>query len=556
MQHYLYPAPLPPPLPPPQATGGRGTILSQEARLHALQIAEEIQAERGSYRKWNEVAKAVNRQYGSNVDGDLVKRQVTSMLRSVQRSGINSVKRPRKHAEVIQQLLDPTAKRQCIDGQPLRIENGEGGEDDEDGIGERIGVDVEDGDKTSNTGSESSPPHSPRNSQSHGDSSGPTISSVSDSSSSSTSKAITTISSTGDESKPESTRPPAESHSIERVHKPKRNTEPKTHTSHSFSQILSLQTPMPQQPLYSAPPRIMPNMSVDEVYNLVVRLLPDVDAEFIRVQEIDGGAFQTLTHKELTDFGVPTFGKRNKLLQLCISFDAQAPPPPPPPQDFYFGRIPTSFPAPSPFLEAKAEQIGEKSDSTKEGGEKKPPVTKILGLEVVGVRKRYLVERENGAVEVLTPCKLRKYKTLTVAFEHIHPDKLVPLPSFSTTFSHVPSAPTTTTTSSSDDPSKTPSDSNASPSTPSSPHSKPSKSSKTKSSPSSSSPSSQAGGFVASGYYPVFYSSSTFPVMGPPSSSAIPSSNLQWIHSAYPGITSQRTPEKYHSFHPYHGPPK
>lgn len=78
MQHFLYPAPMPPPLPPPPT--GRGTILSSEARLHALQIAEEIQAERGSYRKWNEVAKAVNRQYGSNVDGDLVKRQVTSML--------------------------------------------------------------------------------------------------------------------------------------------------------------------------------------------------------------------------------------------------------------------------------------------------------------------------------------------------------------------------------------------------------------------------------------------------------------------------------------------
>lgn len=89
MQHYIYPAPIPAPLPPP--TSGRGTILSQEARLHALQIAEEIQAERGSYRKWNEVAKEVNRQFGSNVDGDLVKRQVTSMLVSVK----NKCKRKR-----------------------------------------------------------------------------------------------------------------------------------------------------------------------------------------------------------------------------------------------------------------------------------------------------------------------------------------------------------------------------------------------------------------------------------------------------------------------------
>lgn len=43
-------------------------------------------------------------------------------------------------------------------------------------------------------------------------------------------------------------------------------------------------------------------------------------------------------------------------------------------------------------MDPKAEQMGGDKDS-KDGGEKKPPVTKIIDLEVVGVRKRYLVER-------------------------------------------------------------------------------------------------------------------------------------------------------------------
>ena len=50
------------------------------------------------------------------------------------------------------------------------------------------------------------------------------------------------------------------------------------------------------------------------------------------------------------------------------------------------------MPPPSyPYLEAKVE--GDKGIEKEGGTEKRPPVTKILDVEVVGSRKRYLVER-------------------------------------------------------------------------------------------------------------------------------------------------------------------
>jgi hypothetical protein len=57
-------------------------------------------------------------------------------------------------------------------------------------------------------------------------------------------------------------------------------------------------------------------------------------------------------------------------------------------QDFFYGRVP-AFSTASPFIDAKLE--GDRHD--KESSEKKPPVTKVLDMEVVGVRKRYLIER-------------------------------------------------------------------------------------------------------------------------------------------------------------------
>lgn len=75
------------------------------------------------------------------------------------------MKRPRKHAEVIQQLLDPVTKRQCVPGTPLRIRGaGEEGEDEPaaDGEARSVIVEMDGSDRGSNTGSESgSPPHSP-----------------------------------------------------------------------------------------------------------------------------------------------------------------------------------------------------------------------------------------------------------------------------------------------------------------------------------------------------------------------------------------------------------
>eukprot|EP00026_Physarum_polycephalum_P003860 Phypoly_transcript_03876.p1 GENE.Phypoly_transcript_03876~~Phypoly_transcript_03876.p1 ORF type:complete len:539 (+),score=127.88 Phypoly_transcript_03876:244-1860(+) len=534
MQHFIYPAPLPPPLPP---SGGRGTILSQEARLHALQIAEEIQAERGSYRKWNEVAKAVNRQYGSNVDGDLVKRQVTSMLRSVQRSGLNSVKRPRKHAEVIQQLLDPVVpKRQCVPvamlppgSAPLRIRGtGEEGEGDEVAVDAEgrpvITVETNDSDHESNTGSEGGSPATGADAHTlpGGEKIDLTVPNTTTTTATTTSTSDATLLPIG-ETAPTTTSPTptksttgegsatksdgkksalldGESHSIERV--PRKRSE--KHSQGSV-QPLSLHPIMMQPTIFAPPPpRILPTMTVEEVYNLIMRLHPDVDAEFVRNQEIDGAAFQTLTHKELTDFGVNTFGKRNKLLQLCLSFDAQSVPAPGNPQDFFYGRVP-AFSTASPFIDAKLE--GDRHD--KELSEKKPPVTKVLDMEVVGVRKRYLVERENGGIEVLTPCKLRKYKHLTAAFEHIHPDKLVPIPTFSQAFTHVPSSNAGATP---EDPSKPPS-TPADPATATATTSPPSRKSK------------GTAGHIAptAAYYPMYYPPpGSYSVM-----SSTPSGNLQ-----------------------------
>ncbi len=145
--------------------------------------------------------------------------------------------------------------------------------------------------------------------------------------------------------------------------------------------------------------------------------------------------------------------------------------------------------------------------------------------------------RESGAVEVLTPCKLRKYRNLVTQFETTHPLKLAPISAFSPAFAHVshdedkhntvgPGPATKGATDSS-------SGAKAPPAAPTTTYI-------------------SATPFYHAYYTPPMAIPSSYPII-PTSPSPSASSGLQWISAPFPGPNA-RTPEKYHSFHPYTPP--